>query len=88
MNRNEEALVAIESLKFRRTLSNGVAGSNSANSHQHTIQRLAALSPLEYDQVRVGEAKALNVRPGTLDKEVAKARCEITDSSADEVVRK
>jgi putative DNA primase/helicase len=38
------------------------------------IQRLAALSPLQYDQVRKTEAKALGVRPGTLDAVVKNAR--------------
>jgi putative DNA primase/helicase len=39
-----------------------------------SIERLAALSPLQYDQVRKTEADALGVRPGTLDKEVKTAR--------------
>ena len=38
------------------------------------IQRLAALSPLQYDQVRKTEAKAFGVRPGTLDAAVKDAR--------------
>lgn len=38
------------------------------------IQRLAALSPLQYDQVRKTEAKTLGVRPGTLDAAVKEAR--------------
>ncbi len=31
------------------------------------ITKLAGLSPLEYDRVRITTAKALNIRPGTLD---------------------
>ncbi len=31
------------------------------------IARLAALSPLEYDRIRIATAKELNIRPGTLD---------------------
>ncbi len=41
---------------------------------EETVARLAALPALEYDQVREAEARRLNVRIGTLDKEVAKAR--------------
>jgi putative DNA primase/helicase len=40
----------------------------------NTLKRLAALSPLEYDQVRKIEANTLGVRPGTLDAEVKAAR--------------
>src|ERR1700678_2097911 len=32
-----------------------------------TIKRLTALTPLEYDRVRIAEAKTLNIRPATLD---------------------
>lgn len=39
-----------------------------------TIQRLAALSPLQYDLVRKTEARALGVRPATLDATVKSAR--------------
>jgi len=39
-----------------------------------TVRRLAELPPLEYDQARVAEAKALSVRPATLDAEVKAAR--------------
>jgi putative DNA primase/helicase len=38
------------------------------------IQRLSKLTPLQYDQVRKEEAKALNVRPATLDGAVRNAR--------------
>jgi putative DNA primase/helicase len=38
------------------------------------IQRLAALSPMQYDVVRKAKAKALGVRPGTLDAAVKEAR--------------
>jgi hypothetical protein len=37
------------------------------------VERLAALSPLEYDKQRKGEAKRLGVRVDTLDNEVAQA---------------
>jgi hypothetical protein len=46
-----------------------------------TIQRLAAVSALEYDRVRHAEANRLNIRVTTLDSEVAKARP--SDSSAE-----
>ena len=42
-------------------------GDRQENHLDSTIQRLAALSPLQYDQVRKTEAKALGVRPATLD---------------------
>ena len=38
------------------------------------IQRLATLSPLQYDKIRKAEAEALGVRPGTLDATVKNAR--------------
>ncbi|MDD5276081.1 MAG: hypothetical protein PHR16_08370 [Methylovulum sp.] len=40
------------------------------------IQRLATLSPMDYDRVRGDEAKALRVRPATLDKQIAAHRKE------------
>lgn len=39
-----------------------------------TIERLSKLSLLEYDRVRVSEAKSLGIRPQVLDKEVANKR--------------
>lgn len=39
-----------------------------------TVERLARLSPLEYDQVREEEAKRIKVRAATLDKAVHQAR--------------
>ena len=42
---------------------------DSAAADQATIQRLAALSPLDYDRVRDAEAKALGVRAATLDRD-------------------
>jgi len=47
-----------------------------AESQADTVSRLAELPPLEYDKVRVTEAKTLGVRPGTLDAEVKAARKE------------
>lgn len=44
----------------------------------HEIERLAALSPLDYDRVRKEEAKRLGVRPSTLDDEVKSHRREST----------
>ncbi|GHT94705.1 hypothetical protein AGMMS49545_16420 [Betaproteobacteria bacterium] len=40
------------------------------------LAELASLSGVEYDRIREKEAKALNIRVGTLDKEVAKHRHE------------
>lgn len=44
------------------------------NSIAEAVARLCNLSPLQYDQVRKDEAKALGVRPGTLDAVVKAAR--------------
>ncbi len=41
---------------------------------QATFARLAALSPIEYDRVRIAEAEKLGVRVGTLDDGVEKFR--------------
>ena len=49
-------------------------GNDAPSLLDTAIQRLAALAPLEYDQVRKAEAKALGVRPGTLDAVVKDAR--------------
>lgn len=38
------------------------------------IKRLTALTPFEYDRVRITEAKTLNIRPATLDNLVKAAR--------------
>jgi putative DNA primase/helicase len=40
-----------------------------------TILRLATLSSLEYDRIRISEAKKLNIRPATLDKIVKAKKC-------------
>ncbi|MDD5277045.1 MAG: hypothetical protein PHR16_13300 [Methylovulum sp.] len=44
--------------------------------YRAAIQRLATLSPMDYDRVRGDEAKALRVRPATLDKQIAAHRKE------------
>src|SRR5512137_3043077 len=44
------------------------------NQIHATVQRLSTLSPLEYDQVRKQEAKALGVRSTVLDIVVGNAR--------------
>ena len=51
------------------------------NADSETIKRLVALNPLDYDRVRKEEAKALNVRPATLDIMVKQAR---TDNRQDQ----
>lgn len=47
-----------------------------------TVERLAKLSPLEYEQVREVEAKKLKCRTSILDKEVCKARGEMNGESS------
>jgi putative DNA primase/helicase len=44
------------------------------------VERLACLSPIQYDRVRQSEAVRLNVRVTTLDSEVAKLRAEEGDA--------
>lgn len=46
----------------------------TGETDDQAIARLAALPPLQYDRGREAEAKRLNVRVGTLDKLVARAR--------------
>ena len=41
---------------------------------EETITKLAALTPLEYDRVRIATAKALHIRPATLDSLVKATR--------------
>jgi putative DNA primase/helicase len=56
-----------------------------AETREETVTRLAALRPLEYDQLRKTEAERLGVRIGTLDEEVEKARgqagAEVSDAA-------
>lgn len=40
---------------------------NTEINDDQMITKLAALSPLEYDRMRIATAKAMNIRPGTLD---------------------
>ncbi|MDD2898399.1 MAG: DUF3631 domain-containing protein [Desulfuromonadaceae bacterium] len=50
------------------------------------VNRLAKLSPLQYDKVRKDEAKALGVRPGTLDVEIkATRKVDVKDSPFEDV---
>ena len=51
-----------------------LAGKTVAPPLDDAIQRLSRLSPLDYDRVRRAEAKALGVRPATLDDVVKAAR--------------
>ena len=44
------------------------------DSDRHKVLELAALDPIAYDQVRVKEAKMLNIRTPTLDEQVKIAR--------------
>ena len=53
----------------------------SDNPLTAAVDRMAKLSPLEYDRVRKKEAEALGVRPGTLDAAIKAARKE--EESAD-----
>jgi putative DNA primase/helicase len=63
-----------------RNLANGKGLQNeSVESLNETVMRLAALLPLEYEQVRQTEAKRLNVRAGELDKAVKAARQQNTE---------
>ncbi len=59
---------------------------NSANNHKETeaqaIKRLAALTALEYDRVRLKEAETLGVRVTALDKEVRKALAPADDENS------
>lgn len=49
---------------------------NAHESDAATLARLAALSTLEYDRARVAQAKALGIRPATLDSLVKSSRGE------------
>ena len=51
----------------------------SRSDDAETIERLAAMSPLEYDRVRRDVAKSMGVRPATLDRMVSAARNDSLD---------
>lgn len=53
---------------------------SASESLESAIARLAALAPLEYDRIRKAAAKALGVRPATLDKAVMDARSGESDA--------
>jgi putative DNA primase/helicase len=53
-----------------------ISETQDANPLTAAVDRLAKLSPLEYDRIRKEEAKALGVRPGTLDAAVKAAKKE------------
>jgi putative DNA primase/helicase len=53
---------------------------SSPETEAETIARLAAQSPLEYDRIRESEAEMLGVRVSTLDKAVAAARREESET--------
>ncbi|MEN8129845.1 MAG: hypothetical protein ABFS45_06545 [Pseudomonadota bacterium] len=55
---------------------------------QTTVDELAKLPPLEYEQRREKEASALKVRISVLDKEVEKARHVEAEEAADNVVER
>ena len=57
------------------------ATKNDTDPLSEAVNRLAKLSPLEYDKVRKEEAKNLGVRPGTLDAAVKSARKEESSES-------
>jgi len=52
----------------------GAIAEQGQESDNDMVERLARLSTIEFDRVRVEAAKALNIRPGTLEKLVVKAR--------------
>jgi putative DNA primase/helicase len=54
---------------------------NNADPLTEAVNRLAKLSLLEYDKVRKEEAKAMGVRPSTLDAAIKGARKEEVDDS-------
>ena len=49
-------------------------------TESHAVDRLAALAPIEYDRVRKGEAKRMDIRLGTLDALVRTARGNDSDA--------
>jgi len=51
-----------------------------------TLSRLAAMPPMEYDRVREQEAQRLEVRVGTLDKEVHRTREQAQNQDSQELV--
>lgn len=53
---------------------NGAAGKGLSDGDRAAVERLAQLSPIEYDRVRKSNAKALHVRESTLDKLVKDCR--------------
>jgi putative DNA primase/helicase len=61
----------------------GDHATGDAEDLEATVRRLAALSAIEYDRVRIAEADALGVRVPTLDAEVEKARPKLVGDGND-----
>jgi putative DNA primase/helicase len=58
---------------------------NPLSELQAAVQRLAALTPLEYERVRMKEAEVMKARVTTLDVEVERARRTVTGDNGDSV---
>lgn len=87
-----EQPVPMPTLPDPGSVDNGTAADNSNDSITHTFvdeapsaafSRLAVLTSVEYDRIRKIEAKALEIRPATLDAEVKKARAVIIQINDD-----
>jgi len=59
-------------------------GAPYVRDENNTVNRLAALPPIEYDKVREEEAKALGTRVSTLDKEVEAERKLLEQDGSDQ----
>lgn len=77
-NDRQDDQITIENATEPPGSRNGAAGEAGTGSGgddwRAAVERLASLSPVEYDRAREAEAKALGVRVGTLDAEVSKMR--------------
>lgn len=60
---------------------NQAAFSETRQSDDEIIRRLAKLKPRDYDKVRIAQAKTLGIRPATLDAEVKEIRAEASEAS-------
>ncbi len=73
-NEIKELHALVDATSLFECVPDGHLNRTASYSEEEELQRLSALSPLEYDRERKDTAKALNCRPETLDKLVKALR--------------
>ncbi|WP_247315121.1 DUF3631 domain-containing protein [Ralstonia pseudosolanacearum] len=75
-------LDCIEAVRSGKAADDGADEITVAETDEQAVERLASLSPMQYDRVRKAEAKRMGVQFGTLDRMVKDARGEAASEEA------